>query len=72
VTRSLKIKSALAVTSAFLALLTIVVPDWIEEVFQIDPDGGNGSLEWLIVIVFIVATVLFGMMARAELRARTA
>jgi hypothetical protein len=72
VTRSLTVKVAFAVTSAFLALLTLVVPDWIEEVFHLDPDSGNGSLEWLIVVVFVVAAVLFGRMARAELRARTA
>ena len=71
-TRSLTVKVALAVTSAFLALLTLVVPDWIEEVFHVDPDGGNGSLEWLIVAVFVIAAVVFGRMARAELRARTA
>ena len=71
-TRSLTVKVALAVTSAFLALLTLVVPDWIEEVFHVDPDGGNGSLEWLIVAVFVIAAVVFGRRARAELRARTA
>jgi hypothetical protein len=71
-TRSLTVKVALAVTSAFLALLTLAVPDWIEAVFRVDPDGGNGSFEWLIVAVFVTATVVFGMMARAELRTRTA
>jgi hypothetical protein len=72
VTRALSVKIALAVTSAFLALLTLVVPDWIEAVFRVDPDGGNGSLEWFIVAVFVVATAVFGLMARAELRTRTA
>jgi hypothetical protein len=69
---TLKLKLALAGTSGFLALLTLVVPDWIEAVFHIDPDGGNGSLEWLIVAVFVAATAVFGLLARAELRARTA
>jgi hypothetical protein len=72
VTRSLTVKVALAVTSAFLALLTLVVPDWIEAVFHVDPDGGNGSLEWLFVAVFVVATAVFTLMARVELRTRTA
>lgn len=68
----LTLKLALAGTSAFLALLTLVVPDWIEAVFRIDPDGGNGSLEWLVVLAFAAAAVVFAAMARAELRARAA
>lgn len=71
-TRSFTFKLALAGTSAFLALLTLVVPDWIEAVLHLDPDGGNGSLEWLVVLVFAAAAVVFGAMARAELRARAA
>jgi hypothetical protein len=68
----LTLKLALAGTSAFLALLTLVVPDWIEAVFRIDPDGGNGSVEWLVVLAFAAAAVVFAAMARAELRARAA
>jgi hypothetical protein len=71
VTRSATLKLVLSGTSAFLALLTLVVPDWIEAVLHIDPDGGNGSSEWLVVLVFAAAAVGFGAMARAELRART-
>lgn len=69
--RSLAVKTALAATSAFLALLTLVEKDWIEAVFRVDPDRGNGSLEWLVVAVCCVATIVFGMLARADLRART-
>ncbi len=70
-TRSLTLKLVLAGASAFLALLTLVVPDWIEAVLHIDPDGGNGSVEWLVVLALAAAAVVFGAMARAELRART-
>jgi hypothetical protein len=72
VTRTFTVKLVLAATSAFLALLTLVVPDWIEAVLHIDPDGGNGSMEWLVVLILAAAAVVFGAMARAELRARTA
>ena len=70
-TRSLTLKLVLAGASATLALLTLVVPDWIEAVLHVDPDGGNGSVEWLVVLVLAAAAVVFGAMARAELRART-
>lgn len=42
-----------------LGIVTLVVPDWIETVFGVDPDGGNGSLEvWLVVVCFAVTAAL--------------
>jgi hypothetical protein len=72
VTRSVTLKLVLAGASAFLALLTLVVPDWIEAVLRIDPDGGNGSVEWLAVLALAAGAVVLGGMARSELRARRA
>jgi hypothetical protein len=41
-----------AAGTAFVLLgLTLVWPRWIELVFGVDPDGGSGALEWLIVLV---------------------
>jgi hypothetical protein len=65
----------LAGTSLVLLLLTLMWRDWIELVFGADPDHGDGSLEWLIVAMAAVATVVFGVLARLEwrqLRARAA
>ena len=62
------IEAALAALSAFLFALTLVRRDWIEAVLHVDPDGGDGSLEWLIVAALVVATVLLGALARAEWR----
>ena len=39
-----------ALIAALLTLMTVVRPDWIEIAFNIDPDAGSGSLEWLLVI----------------------
>ena len=69
-TRSLFFKSSLACASAFLALLTVVVHDWIEVVFRVDPDGGSGAVEWLVMCAFATAALVFASLARAELRAR--
>jgi hypothetical protein len=60
------IESALAATSVFLLLLTLVNREWIEASFHVDPDAGSGSLEWLIVAGLLATTVTFALVARAE------
>lgn len=60
------IEAGLGVVSAALLLVTLVWPDWLELVLHIDPDGGNGAVEWAIVAVFAVAAILFLVLARAD------
>jgi hypothetical protein len=48
------------VATAIATLLTLLVPEWIEVVFGVDPDHGDGSLEWLIAGAFALATVALG------------
>jgi len=55
-------------TCVLLALVTLVWNDWIEIVFNVDPDAGDGSLETIIVRVLVVATVVCGWLARTEWR----
>lgn len=62
------IEAALAGVSSFLTVLTLFTREWIEAVFNVDPDGGDGSLEWLIVVALAVVTVVFAMLARLEWR----
>jgi hypothetical protein len=62
------IETALATLTTSLFLLTIVTREWIEVVFGVDPDGGDGSLEWAIVGVLLASSVMFSLMARAEWR----
>ena len=54
--------------SAVLAVLTLITREWIEIVFGVDPDDGNGSLEWAIVIVLAVTAIVCLAYARAEWR----
>jgi hypothetical protein len=60
------IEAGLAVLSGLLLVLTLVTREWIEILTGWDPDGGNGAVEWLIVVVLLVATATFGLLARAE------
>jgi hypothetical protein len=62
------IEAALALLTAGLFVLTLISREWIELLFKVDPDGGDGSLEWAIVAVLLVATVVFAWLARVEWR----
>lgn len=62
------LEAILAAVTGALFVLTLYSRDWIEEIFHIEPDEGNGSLEWLIVIVLLVATIALIAAARSEWR----
>ncbi len=62
------IEAALASLTAVLFVLTLISREWIEWLFGVDPDAGDGSLEWAIVGVLLVATVVFTWFARVEWR----
>jgi hypothetical protein len=64
----LRVDAVLASLNALLLGLTLVVPDWIEVVFRVDPDAGSGELEWLIAGGFALGTVGFGLAAGREWR----
>jgi hypothetical protein len=54
-----------------LLAITILWKDWIEIVFNVDPDAGSGAVEWAIVAVTLLLSLAFLMLARGEWR-RTA
>ena len=66
--RGVLVRLALAVGSAVLFVVTLIWHDWIEIVFRVDPDRGNGWLEWLIVVLAFGLTLTFSISARLEWR----
>ena len=63
-----RIEIVLAAILGMATILTAAWPDWIEGLFRFDPDGGNGTTEWWIVVVLAVATVAVTALARHDLR----
>ncbi len=61
--RSVEIEVALALLSLGLLVLTLAWSDWIEALFRIDPDHGDGSLEWAVVGLTAVSAVVFSGLA---------
>ena len=63
-----RIEIVLSALLGALTVLTAVWPDWIEGLLGVDPDGGTGTVEWLIVAALAVATVVVAVLARRDLR----
>ena len=62
------LETGTAVFAGLLGILTVFWHDWIETVFGVDPDHGNGSAEWLVVLALAVVTVALAVGARHEWR----
>lgn len=60
-------ETALAVSTGFLAVLTSFWHEWIEAL-GFDPDHGDGSAEWIVVVVLAVVCVVSSVLARTEWR----
>jgi hypothetical protein len=62
------VESILASVTGVVAVLTIFWSQWIEAVFGVDPDSGNGSAEWLVVVFLMIVTVTLTFSACVEWR----
>lgn len=57
-----------AVASGVLFIVTLFSREWIEVLFGVEPDGGNGTMEWAVVIILAALTLLSGILVRREWR----
>ena len=66
--RRFNIEAILAVVTAALVILTLINHEWIEVLTGWDPDKGNGSVEWAIVLVLVAACIALSLRARSDWR----
>jgi hypothetical protein len=66
--RRLRVEVAIGILAAALAVLTLVSREWIEVLSGWDPDGGDGSLEWLVVICLATVAAVAGLLAVLDRR----
>lgn len=59
----MRIEVVFAVVFALLAIVTILDPQWMEQLFEFHPDHGSGEAEWGLTAMFGVASVLTWLMA---------
>ncbi|HLW00878.1 MAG TPA: hypothetical protein VKT82_19620 [Ktedonobacterales bacterium] len=62
------LESGLGAVTGILFVVTLLWRDWIEIIFHVDPDKGNGLLEWSIVGSLLTVTITLFFLARYEWR----
>jgi hypothetical protein len=62
------LETGTAIVTGILFVITLVWHDWIEIIFHVDPDQGNGLLEWAIVGALLIVTIALFVLARYEWR----
>ncbi len=64
----LYVELGLAALSGVALVLTLLWDEWIEAVFGVEPDGGDGSAEWMVFLVLALVLLVSATLARVELR----
>lgn len=59
-------ETVLAIAAAALAVLTWIDPEWIETLFGVEPDAGNGVAEVAIVLAFALTAAISSGLARRD------
>ncbi len=62
------LETGMAIVTSILFVITLAQRDWIEIVFNVDPDNRSGAIEWLIVGALLVVTITLITLASYEWR----
>ena len=60
-------EAVLATITGILCAVTPIWPDWIEAISGWDPDQHNGSVEWMITVGLLIATIVMVAIAIREM-----
>jgi tetrahydromethanopterin S-methyltransferase subunit E len=61
-------ETVLGLVTGILFVVTLLNHAWIEAFFHVDPDRGQGWMEWLIVGGLLVVALVMSALARYEWR----
>ena len=64
----MRIEVVLAILFALCAVMTIMDPQWIEQLLEFDPDGGSGEAEWGITVAFGAASLVASLLGGRDWR----
>ena len=59
-------ETGLAIVTGILFVVTLVWHNWAEILFNVDLDQGSGLLEWSVVGILLVVTIVLIVLARFE------
>jgi hypothetical protein len=62
------LETGLAIVTSILFVVTLLWKDWVEIIFNVDPDQASGLLEWSIVGALLVVTIILFTLASYEWR----
>ena len=65
-------ETILGIISGIMFVVTLLNHAWIETVFKVDPEQGQGWVEWAIVGGLLLVTLVLAALARYEWRRATA
>lgn len=61
-------ETILGIVSGIMFVVTLLNRTWIETLFHVDPDAGQGWVEWLIVGGLLAVTLVMAALAQHEWR----
>jgi hypothetical protein len=60
------VETGLTAAALFLAVVTIVSPQWIEMIIGLDPDAGSGATEWAVASILLMVAAGNAVLAGVE------
>ena len=61
-------EAIIGVFATALFVYTVFARSWIETFFHVDPDQGQGWVEWMIIGALLIVAIVSGYLARREWR----